>query len=137
VLSVSVCNTGSYILVPVTKGGRVLQRLFTLAIVLVCLLWIVLSYLPQVQAKLPVIAFSAGGFWLAVLAILALVAFIAIQFWLLYTTVATVRSYQAKHPGSLFHLKLGAELFWTALPIAMSVGLAWASYSLWLNYFNP
>ena len=114
-----------------------LQRLFTLAIVVIFILWIVVSYLPGVQALLPTIAFSGGSSWLAALALIALVAFIAIQLWLVYTTVATVRSFQVKGHDSPFRLKLGAELFWTALPIVMTVGLAWASIALWLNLMKP
>jgi hypothetical protein len=120
-------------------GGCVLQRLFTLAIVVIFILWIVVSYLPGVQVMLPTIAFSGGGSWLASLALIALVVFIAIQIWLVYTTVATVRAFQVKgHDSpSPFRLKLGAELFWTALPIVMTVGLAWASVALWLNHIKP
>jgi hypothetical protein len=109
----------------------VLQRLFTLVIALICILWIVVSYLPGVQAMLPVIAFAGTGRWLAALGLIALVAFLAIQLWLVYTTVATVRTSQAKGNISPPRLKVGAELFWTALPIAMTVWLAWASYALW------
>lgn len=110
-----------------------LQRLFTLAIVVISILWIAISYLPSVQASLPVIAFTSGGSWFALFSILILVAFVAIQIWLVYTTVATVRAYQAKGNSKGFRLKIGTELFWTALPIAMTLVLAWASYALWLN----
>jgi hypothetical protein len=122
--------------VPFLIGGCVLQRLFTLAIVVICILWIVVSYLPGVQAMLPTIAF-VGGSWLASLGLIALVVFIAIQMWLVYTTVATVRAFQVKGHDSPFRLKLSAEFFWTALPIVMTVGLAWASVALWLNLIKP
>lgn len=114
-----------------------LQRLFTLAILIICIAWLVVSYLPGVQALLPTIAFSGNRSWLAILGAIALVVFIAIQLWLVYTTVVTVRAHQAKRDGSPFRLNTGAELFWTALPIVVTVGLAWASYALWLNLTAP
>jgi heme/copper-type cytochrome/quinol oxidase subunit 2 len=114
----------------------VLRRLFTLAILAVCVLWLLASYLPGVQALLPTIAFG-GGKWLAVLGLIALVIFVAIQLWLVYTTVVTIRASQNSAGGSPFRLKLSTELFWTALPIAMTAGLAWTSYALWFNLINP
>ena len=113
-----------------------LQRLFTLAILLVCILWLVVSYLPGVQAHLPTIAFT-GSNLLAILALIALVVFVAIQLWLLYTTMATVRAHRAKDSHSPFRLRIGMEFFWTALPILMTLALAWASYALWLNRSAP
>lgn len=114
-----------------------LQRLLTLVIVIITLLWIVVSYLPGVQAMLPTLSIVENGGWLSWLTVAALIAFIAIQLWLVYTTVATIRSYQARGHDTPFRLRLGAELFWTALPIAMTIGLAWASYALWLNLTRP
>jgi heme/copper-type cytochrome/quinol oxidase subunit 2 len=93
-----------------------------LAILAVSLLWIVVSYLPGVQAMLPTLTLSGNGKAFAALSVAALIIFIAIQLWLVYTTVATVRASQAKGNGSPFRLKLGVELFWTALPIAMTFG---------------
>ena len=118
-------------------GDYVLRRLLTLAILLVCVLWLVVSYLPGIQALLPVLAFPATGKWFASLSVAAFVIFVAIQLWLVYTTVVTVRASQAKGQSSLFRLKVGIELFWTALPIAMTVALAWASYALWQDLSNP
>ena len=113
------------------------QRLLALAILLVCVLWLVVSYVPSLQTLLPTLAFAGSERWLAMMAMAALGLFVAIQLWLVYTTVNTVRAHQAKHSQSPFRLKLGVELFWTALPIAMTIGLAWASYALWLNLTNP
>lgn len=110
-----------------------LRRIFTLAILVIFVLWLVVSYLPGVRAMLPVVAFEGSGVWMATLAVFALVIFIAIQLWLVYTTVVTVRAHQIKSNSSPFRLRLSVELFWTALPIAMTIGLAWASYALWLN----
>jgi hypothetical protein len=122
---------------PSKIGGFVLQRLLTLAMLLICVLWIVVSYLPGVQAYLPVIGFAQGAPWLGALAVPAVLVFLAIQLWLLYSTVSTVRAYQAKSPRSPIQLKLGAELFWTALPIAITIALVWASYARWWNFARP
>jgi hypothetical protein len=117
-------------------GGCVLQRLFTFAIVIISILWIVVSYLPGVQAILPTISLVGDRTWWAWLGVAMLVIFIAIQFWLLHATITTVRAYHARSGNASFRLRLGLEFFWTALPIAMSVGLVWASYALWLNLTN-
>jgi heme/copper-type cytochrome/quinol oxidase subunit 2 len=122
---------------PFEIGGCVLQRLFTLAIVIITILWLVVSYLPGVQAILPTIAFRGDTTWLAWLALFAFFIFLAIQIWLVYTTVAAVRDFQAKGNGSPFRLRPSVELFWAVLPVAMTVGLAWASYALWSNLIKP
>jgi heme/copper-type cytochrome/quinol oxidase subunit 2 len=82
---------------------------------------------------LPTLAFPLNNGWFATLSVLTLIFFVSIQAVLLYRTMKSVRDYQSKNNGSPFRLNLGAELFWTALPIAMTLGLAWASYPLWLN----
>jgi heme/copper-type cytochrome/quinol oxidase subunit 2 len=89
------------------------------------------------QALMPTLAIAGSGKWLAALSLIALVIFVAIQLWLVFTTVATLRTSQAKESGSPFRLRLGAELFWTALPIVMTIALAWASFALWLNRSRP
>ena len=122
---------------PMQIGGCVLRRIFTLAILAIIVLWLLVSYLPGIQAILPVVAFGGNGLWMAGLAVVALIVFIGIQLWLVYTTIITVRGHQVKSPDSPFRLKLSVELFWTALPIVMTIGLAWASYALWLNLLKP
>lgn len=116
---------------PVKIGGFVFQRILALAILVVSILWLVISYVPGLQAMMPTLIMPGNGNTLAVLGVVALLIFLAIQLWLVYTTLSTVRSYQSKHNGQPFRLKWGAELFWTALPIAMTIALAWASYALW------
>jgi heme/copper-type cytochrome/quinol oxidase subunit 2 len=117
-------------------GGAVLQRLFALAMFTITVLWLVVSYMPALQAELPIIAFAGGSWWQSASGALLLVAFIALQVWLLYTTVAAVRTSQTGGNATPFRLKLGGEFFWTVLPILMTVALAWASYALWLNRAN-
>jgi heme/copper-type cytochrome/quinol oxidase subunit 2 len=115
----------------------VIQRLFTFAIIIISILWLVMSYLPGVQALLPTLSFVGSGGWLAWLGVVGVIAFVAIQLWLVYTTVVTVRAYRAKNNGSAFRLRTGAEFFWTALPILMTIAFAWASYGLWMNLAKP
>lgn len=117
----------------IKSGGRVLSRLLTLAILLITLLWLVVSYLPGVRALLPTIAFTNQNGWMTITSLVTFIAFVAIQIWLVFTTVATVRTYQARNSPAAFRLRIGVEFFWTALPIAMSLLLAWASYTLWFN----
>jgi heme/copper-type cytochrome/quinol oxidase subunit 2 len=115
----------------------VLRRLFTFAIILICILWLVVSYLPGIRAMLPTFSLVGSNSQLAWLGVAALIVFVAIQLWLVYTTVVNVRAYQAKNNGSAFRLRLSAEFFWTALPIMMTIALACASYGLWVNLAKP
>lgn len=125
-------------LCPCKIGGNVQQRFLTWLIALVsiavCMLWVVVSYLPSVRAMLPTLTLTGVSPWLAWLGVIVLVAFVGIQLWLVYTTVNTVRAHQEQSSQLPFRLNLGAEFFWTALPIAMTSGIAWASYALWLNF---
>ena len=87
--------------------------------------WVVLSYAPA--AWLPhwqwpqAIQPSFGLF-----ALMGLAVFVVIQVWLV---VATDRSLQA-HPAGMqeFNLKRGVESVLTALPILITVLLAWAAW---------
>jgi heme/copper-type cytochrome/quinol oxidase subunit 2 len=98
----------------------------------ITVLWLVVSYMPHLHAELPIIAFASGSGWQSPSGAILLIAFIALQVWLLCTTVAAIRTSQHSN-ATAFRLKLGAEFFWSALPILMTVALAWASYALWLN----
>ncbi len=119
------------------------RRLLTFGLLGICGFWLLFAYVPGLQAWLPTIAlgddgaFGGNGRWMAVLALLSLLAFIIIQLWLVHTTVRTVRAYHAKGARPGFRLPLSIEIFWTALPIAMTVALAWASYPLWINLIRP
>lgn len=116
-----------------------LQRLMGLAILAVIIAWIVLSYLPSSVVTLPTVAFGPRmASRLSALALPALVAFVAIQVWLVHATWVAVRSYrpQLGEPAPA-RPHLGAELFWTALPVAMTLGVAWAGYGLWAQFAAP
>jgi heme/copper-type cytochrome/quinol oxidase subunit 2 len=113
----------------------VLQRLMWLAILTVIIAWIVLSYLPSSVVTLPTLAFSPrASAWLAALAPLTLAAFVAIQTWLVYATWVAVRRYRPRAgEAAPARPPLGAELFWTALPIAITLAVAWAGHGLWMQ----
>ncbi len=113
-----------------------LKRLLIWVVSLVSVLWIIVSYLPAVKAVLPTFALPNSS-WPALLAAAGFVLFIAIQLWLVKTTYTAVRAYLAQPSPAPFRLHLDREVFWTALPILMTVGLAWASLDLWRNLVAP
>lgn len=97
--------------------------------------WLVLSYSNWLPATLHIGAPPAGvGPWFQGATVALLLCFIAIQLWLL---AATWRIVQQQRRGdtqtttSPFLLSLFGELFWTALPLFLTIGLAFAGYQLW------
>lgn len=108
------------------------QRLLWWLILAVIIAWIVLTYLPSSLIALPTIAFTGAGGLLATLGVVALLAFLAIQFWLVRTTLKAVRGYRVDgNEPAPARPPLTAELLWTALPIAITLGVAWASFGMW------
>ena len=120
------------------SGGAVIQRLFALALLLGVILWLVLSYVPDSLLPLPTVGYPGAGKLLAGLALLCLAAFLAIQ-WIVVQS--TARSLKRGDPSDVhrppFRLNKSVELFWTALPRAMTLALAWASYPLWRRWLQP
>lgn len=99
--------------------------------------WLALSYGSWLPATLRIeasLSHYGAGFQWATLAILGL--FILLQLWILYATVRFLQRHQAAGlhlaPNG-FALRLLGELFWTALPLFMTIGLAWAGYKLWAS----
>lgn len=115
------------------------QRLLSAALLVVTIVWIVFSHVPSARALLPAVAYPGHGTTAAVVAALCLGVFLAIQFRLLRTTVAGVRRHQQHSLGDSppLHLHLGLEVLWTAVPVVMTLGLAWAAYGLWVNLAAP
>lgn len=99
------------------------------AILLATLGWLVLSYLPDVAAALPVVAFDSQlvQATLPWLAGITLLAFVAIQIDLVRATVRwfrpTVESVTAQAVRE-FNLSRGIEVFWTVLPLVGTITLA-------------
>lgn len=101
-------------------------------------MWIVLSYVPFLT--LPVIAFPvAFNPLFQILLLGAAVIFLGLQAWLVWTTVKTIQSGQRSEDSIVqeFRLSLAREAFWTALPIAMTIGLALISYQTWVSLASP
>lgn len=114
------------------------QRILALALSLGVILWIVLTYVPASLLPLPTIGFTNGGGLLAALALITLVAVVAIQVVILRSTARSIdATHQASDTRPPFRLNRNAELFWTALPLAMTFALAWAGYALWSHLLQP
>lgn len=114
----------------------VIRKILSVIILAVLVSWIVLSYLPAGWLTLPQFAFS--GPWstpvLQLLAALGLVGFVVIQGILVRDTGRMLRPHGAREEiMAEFRLKRGVELFWTALPLLMTIGLGVAAYQTWLN----
>ena len=115
-----------------------LRNTVTFTILLCAVGWIILSYLPSSVVILPAIGFSvlwSDGLF-AGLAVASLMLFIAIQVALVRSTASFMRpsagTKKDQAPDN-FELSRNAELFWTALPLVMTVTLAVACYQVWLS----
>ncbi len=113
----------------------VLRKFLTLSILIGTALWLVLSYLPGVRSWLPQFSWQALGAerafsWLAPF---SLGAFVAIQLGVLWHTLHLLWGQRSHGRGDVqgFPIRLGMELFWAALPLVLTFGLAAASYRLW------
>jgi heme/copper-type cytochrome/quinol oxidase subunit 2 len=116
----------------------VIQRLLSLALLLGVILWLVLIYAPDSLLPLPILGYPSSGRLLASLAVSCLAAFLAVQGVVLRSTAHSIqpdRQTQTGHPPFRLHRPL--ELVWTALPLLMTLALAWASYPLWRQLLHP
>jgi heme/copper-type cytochrome/quinol oxidase subunit 2 len=121
----------------VTILGRYLLSILSLLAVVG---WLILSYLPKTPFALPVLALPAG--WSASLqasAVIGLLLFVLIQLVLVRSTMifrsqnVPEQSLQDTAQVERIALNRTAELFWTVLPLIMTLGLAWASYQSWAH----
>lgn len=75
------------------------------------------------------------GEWFQRALLVVLFAFAAIQLWLVRATVRMLRRSptESRPLPTTFALRLGSEIFWTALPLLMTIGLAVVGYELWAS----
>ncbi|MEZ4729230.1 MAG: hypothetical protein R3E79_19025 [Caldilineaceae bacterium] len=99
--------------------------------------WLALSYgawLPDsAHIEAPVVQV---GPWFQQATVGILLLFVAIQLWLVYTTFRMLhrrRQVEGQSISDHFALSLFGELFWTALPVLLTIGLALAGYGLWAS----
>lgn len=115
------------------------QRLLSVALVVITIIWIVFSHVASLRGLLPVIAYPSGSRWMAAAALFSLGLFLAVQLQLLWATTTGVRRYLQRTPGDAPPLPLHLSLvaLWTAIPVVMTLGLAWAAYGLWAARAAP
>ncbi len=95
--------------------------------------WLVLSYAP---VSLPTIAYGRAGQWFAILLAGVLIVFLGIQCWLIAVSARLFRpnsDLDRTEIGAEFRLRRRSEVFWTAIPLVMTVLLAVWSYPTWVS----
>jgi len=100
--------------------------LLVLSLAMVCF-WLIGSYLPLLTpmniSSLPISSSFLG--WMASL---CFVVFLVVQVWILFSTGSALGT-QASMTRHRLHLSV--ELFWTFLPILITLLLAWGSWLSW------
>jgi heme/copper-type cytochrome/quinol oxidase subunit 2 len=103
------------------------------------LFWLVFSYWPAPFR--PFVPGETAGWWFGpffqLLALASLVVFCVIQVRLLLSTRRFRQLNQTDEADQSRRLNLAAELFWTALPLLMTLGLALLSYPTWRSLASP
>jgi hypothetical protein len=113
------------------------------------ILWLFFSYVPANLVALPNITFYGKGLGLRFqwLALICFTLFVLIQLTVVHSTIRMLRRPNAlganydgvAHDGSVnnatgnFKLNLWSEIFWTVLPLLTTLGLAFASYQVWIS----
>lgn len=128
-------GTTGFVLVYEMGEKDVGQRILGFGSLVIVILWLVLSYLPPQMVTLPNLGFTAS--WTGVfvgLLLAGLVVFVLLQ---LDLTRASARFFQSERVlrhndahGDLV-LRRSVEVIWTALPILMTLGVAWLAYFAW------
>ena len=115
------------------------RAFFTYAILLIVVLWLVLSFVPSSLLALPQFVPEQGAVsrLSGQLLLVGLIAFLALQAWLieltarLFQTPSETGSHSRAEAIESFRLTRRAEIFWTAVPLLMTVALAFAGYRAW------
>ncbi|HMN31497.1 MAG TPA: hypothetical protein PKE45_25330 [Caldilineaceae bacterium] len=107
------------------------RYLLTLLSLFAVAVWLVLSYAPG-WLPLPTIAYPMGAASLrAVLLVLALALFLLVQSIILWSTSRIKLEPIGEPPTGGRRMHVASELFWTILPLLMTLGLACISYPAW------
>jgi heme/copper-type cytochrome/quinol oxidase subunit 2 len=101
--------------------------------------WLFFSYWPSTPLVLPQLTRPAWlpGVAFQGLALFALVIFVVIQVMIIRSTVRLRNTAQVNAQESGVKFSFAAELLWTALPLLMTVGLAFITYQTWLSVAAP
>ena len=119
----------------------VLRTVLSYTLLLVVVLWLVLSYVPDSLVALP--ALSLGGEQIGSLfqqaLLFGLVIFVALQAWLLRSSVRMFRPSEQgeESQAQRFGLNASVEFVWTFIPLVMTLGLALLSHQTWLSLVSP
>jgi len=112
--------------------------ILTIASLGVIALWLVLAYVPSLPR--PTLGWPAwSGAPLAVLAGVGLLAFLLIQGYMVRATDQFLSGCAPAEQLVIqaeFELDRGREIFWTAMPIVMTLALAAAAWPLWRSLFR-
>lgn len=118
-----------------------LRSILAYATLAIVVLWLVFSYVPRHLVGLPNLSLHGPMFgqlaqWGLVV---SFVVFLAIQVWLIWATVTLFRKSgrEGQVTPQAFGLKLSSELFWTAIPLVMTIGLGLISYQTWYSLTAP
>lgn len=95
--------------------------------------WLLFSYLPPTVLSLPQLQANnfASARLLQVLAIFCLLLFLVVQLLILWSTFRMRKATEASTGENSLQLGSVGELFWTALPLLLTLGLAALSYQSW------
>lgn len=99
--------------------------------------WLALSYgswLPdRLRIEMPLARY---GYWFQLTTVVILILFVFIQLWLLRSTFRLLHQRSQPDMHSMPHgfaLRVWGEVFWTALPLLLTIGLAVVGYKLWAS----
>lgn len=118
------------------ENRKTVNRYLAYGSLLLSVAWLVLSYTDWVPAQLRFAAsFVQYGDWFQQVTIIILLLFVGIQLWLLGSTVRVVQRHQVNAPSlpGHFALRVFGEFFWTALPLLLTIALAFVGYQVWAS----
>lgn len=133
-----------------TSPNWILSILTLLSVIL----WLFFSYVPASLIALPTISLvgKGSGVLFQALAFICFVLFVLLQLTVVHSTIRMLRRSNASginyggiaNDGMIndgtannatgnFKLNLWSEIFWTILPLLTTIGLAFASYQVWIS----